>query len=165
MAATPISRVSEYRHERNSQESCPPQQVRAPRAACLLQFEELPSGASTRRTLPSFVEFKLSSLAGFSKDPMSQTDATADAAVARAQHEELIHSVDRKVLSHVQREDGEWFLNTVLIEGTDVPFRYRRKKQYKSLKGARVNITYYPVTEIVAGIEVETMKVVRILRS
>ncbi|MEM7543522.1 MAG: hypothetical protein AAF384_18340 [Pseudomonadota bacterium] len=80
-------------------------------------------------------------------------------------HEELVHSTDRKVLSHVQREEGEWYLNTVLIEGTDVPFRYRRKKQYKSLKGARVNITYYPVTEKVAGIDIEAMKVVRILRA
>ena len=82
-----------------------------------------------------------------------------------ARHEALTHSTDKKVVSHVQREVDDWILNTVLIEGTDVPFRYRRKKRYKDLTGARVNLTFYPVTETVAGIEMETMKVVRILRA
>ena len=72
-----------------------------------------------------------------------------------------------KVLSHVQREieDGDWVLNTLLLEGYDVPFRYRRKKKYRSLQGAPVNLTFYPQTEKVAGMEVETMKVVRIRKS
>ena len=90
---------------------------------------------------------------------------TSDPKKLLARHDELVHSTDRKVVSHVQRETGDWILNTVLIEGTDVPFRYRRKKRYKDLTGARVNLTYYPVTEQVAGIDVETMKVVRILRA
>ncbi len=72
-----------------------------------------------------------------------------------------------KVVSHVQREvdsDG-WFINTLLLEGYDVPFRYRRKKRYQSLKGAPVNITFYPHTEQVAGMDIEVMKVVRIRKS
>ena len=49
-----------------------------------------------------------------------------------------------------------------MIEGCDVPFKYKRKKPYKDLKGQRVNLTYYAATEMVAGIEFEVMKVVRI---
>lgn len=70
-----------------------------------------------------------------------------------------------KVTSHVQRESGEWFINTLMLEGYSVPFKYSRKKRYKNLQGASVNLTYYPNTELVAGIEFETMKVVRIRRS
>lgn len=77
-------------------------------------------------------------------------------------HKNLIHSEMQKVVSHVQREDGEWYLNTVMIEGIDVPFKYRRKQPYKSLKGARVNLTYYPQVEEVAGMAFEVMKVVRL---
>ena len=71
----------------------------------------------------------------------------------------------QKVSSHVQREEDGWFLNTLMLEGYDVPFRYRRKKAYRSLQGARVNLTYYPTSESVAGMEIEMMKVVRIRRS
>jgi len=78
------------------------------------------------------------------------------------QHAKLIRSDDRKVLSHKQRE---WFLNAIILEGYDVPFRYKRKKLYKDNTGARVNVTYYPVYFTVAGIEMEAMKVVRIKRS
>ena len=70
-----------------------------------------------------------------------------------------------KVLSHVQRNSGEWVKNTLMLDGYDVPFVYKRTKQYKNLKGAQVNLTYYPQTENVAGIEFESMKVVRIRRS
>lgn len=70
-----------------------------------------------------------------------------------------------KVTSHVQRESGEWFINTLLLEGYDVPFKYNRMKKYRSLQGASVNLTYYPQTETVAGMEFESMKVVRIRRS
>lgn len=77
-------------------------------------------------------------------------------------HNSLIHSSDQKVISHVQREQGEWFLNTVMLEGIDVPFKYKRKKIYKNLNGARVNVTYYPTEEQVAGLSFEIMKVVRI---
>ena len=78
------------------------------------------------------------------------------------QHPKLIHSDNKRVLSHKQREQGEWFLNTIMLEGFDVPFRYKRKQLYKDITGARVNVTYYPETFSVAGIEMEAMKVVRI---
>ena len=78
------------------------------------------------------------------------------------QHDKLVHSDDVKVTSHVQREEGEWFINTVMIEGVDVPFRYKRKKKYKDLTGARVNLTYYPDKLNVGGMEMEIMTVVRI---
>ncbi|MCU7850278.1 MAG: hypothetical protein KZQ89_20300 [Candidatus Thiodiazotropha sp. (ex Lucinoma kastoroae)] len=77
-------------------------------------------------------------------------------------HRDLTHSEMKKVLSHVQRESGEWIINTLLIDGTDVPFKYKRKQHYKSLEGQRVNLTYYSDTEMVAGIDMDIMKVVRI---
>ncbi|MCU7945133.1 MAG: hypothetical protein KZQ72_00565 [Candidatus Thiodiazotropha sp. (ex Cardiolucina cf. quadrata)] len=77
-------------------------------------------------------------------------------------HRDLTHSEMKKVLSHVQRESGEWIINTLLIDGTDVPFKYKRKRRYKSLEGQRVNLTYYSDTEMVAGIDMDIMKVVRI---
>lgn len=80
-------------------------------------------------------------------------------------HPGLTHSETMKVSSHVQRNMGDWILNTLMIEGYDVPFKYKRTRLYKSLKGARVNLTYYPEVEIVAGIEFEIMKVVRLKRS
>jgi hypothetical protein len=70
-----------------------------------------------------------------------------------------------KVISHVQRESGEWIINTLMLENYDVPFKYTRKKTYRSLQNARVNLTYYPQTESIAGIDFESMKVVRIRRS
>ena len=70
-----------------------------------------------------------------------------------------------KVTSHVQRESQDWIKNTLMLEGYDVPFKYSRKEKYRNLKGARVNLTYYPQTEQVAGMEFEFMKVVRIRRS
>ncbi|MDH5424330.1 MAG: hypothetical protein OEY29_04990 [Gammaproteobacteria bacterium] len=77
-------------------------------------------------------------------------------------HPQLTHSEMLKVESHVQRETAEWFINTLMIEGIDVPFKYKRKKLYKNLKGQRVNLTYYPSAEVVAGFKIETMTVVRI---
>ncbi|MEW8438751.1 MAG: hypothetical protein AB2689_11420 [Candidatus Thiodiazotropha taylori] len=77
-------------------------------------------------------------------------------------HRELTYSEMKKVTSHVQRESGDWILNTLLIEDTDVPFKYKRKKRYKSLAGQRVNLTYYSDTESVAGIDMDVMRVVRI---
>jgi len=67
-----------------------------------------------------------------------------------------------KVMSHVQRSAGDWIVNTIMIDGCDVPFKYKRKKEYKDLKGQRVNLTYYPAIETVAGMEFEVMNVVRI---
>ena len=80
-------------------------------------------------------------------------------------HQNLIHSDAVKVMSHVQREQGDWILHSLMIEHCDVPFKFKRKGKYQSLKGARVNITYYSKKETVAGLEFETMKVVRIKRS
>ena len=77
-------------------------------------------------------------------------------------HHKLVHSDMMKVTSHVQRGGGEWIINTLMIEGHDVAFKYKRKKRYKSLQGQRVNLTYYPDSEIVAGINIEIMTVVRI---
>jgi hypothetical protein len=77
-------------------------------------------------------------------------------------HKQLVHSDMVKVTSHVQREEGEWFINTLMIEACEVPFKYKRSKKYKSLRGQRVNLTYYPATETVAGLEFEVMNVVRI---
>ena len=87
---------------------------------------------------------------------------TSDPDKLLKKNSQLTHSEDQKVVSHVQRSREEWVLNTVMIEGCDVPFKYRRKTLYKSLNGARVNLTYYPETELVAGVEFEVMKVVRI---
>jgi len=77
-------------------------------------------------------------------------------------HKQLVHSDMLKVTSHVQRNDGDWILNTIMVEGYDVPFRYKRKQAYKSIKGQRVNLTYYPSSETVGGVEFEVMNVVRI---
>ena len=77
-------------------------------------------------------------------------------------HHNLVHSELMKVTSHVQRNAGDWIINTLMIEGYDVPFKYKRQRAYKNLKGARVNLTYYPDIEVVAGIEFEVMTVVRI---
>lgn len=76
----------------------------------------------------------------------------------------LIHSELMKVVSHVQREKGEWILHSVMVEGCDVPFKFKRKGNYQSLKGARVNMTYYTEQETVGGMTFDVMKVVRIKR-
>jgi hypothetical protein len=77
-------------------------------------------------------------------------------------HPKLIHTENIKVISHVQRESDDWQINTLMLEGVDVQFKYKRKKRYKNLKGNRVNVTYYPDNEKVAGFDIEIMKIVRI---
>ncbi len=77
----------------------------------------------------------------------------------------LTHSDSMKVVSHVQREQGEWILHSLMVEGCDVPFKFKRKDNYQSLKGARVNMTYYPEQETIAGLVFDVMKVVRIKRA
>jgi len=77
-------------------------------------------------------------------------------------HDKLVQSDGLKVTSHVQREKDGWTVNTVMVENCNTPFKFKRQQPYKNLKGARVNMTYYPVIEMVAGIEMEVMKVVRI---
>ena len=85
-----------------------------------------------------------------------------DAKSLTDKHQALVHSEQQTVVSHVQRETDDWYLNTIMLKGIDVPFKYRRKKLYKSLQNQQVNITYYPANETVAGFEIETMKIVRI---
>ena len=77
-------------------------------------------------------------------------------------HQRLTHTDTMKVVSHVQRKSAEWIINTLMIEGCNAPFRYKRKKIYKDLKGQRVSLTYYPTSENVARFEMEIMNVVRI---
>ena len=77
-------------------------------------------------------------------------------------HNNLTQSDMFKVTSHIQRRDGDWIINTIMVEGYEVPFKFKRKEEYKNVKGARVNLTYYPEVETVAGLEFEIMKVVRI---
>ncbi len=77
-------------------------------------------------------------------------------------HREMVHTEMSKVNSHVQRKQGEWVINSLMVEGCSVPFKYKRQKMYKDLKGRRVNLTYYPTTEVVGDISFEIMKVVRI---
>jgi len=47
-------------------------------------------------------------------------------------HAELVHSEMMKVTSHVQREIDDWNINTIMIEGCDVPFKYKRRKNIKT---------------------------------
>lgn len=82
-----------------------------------------------------------------------------------ARHESLVHSERKRVVSHVQRQDQTWIVNTLMLEGYAVPFRFKRRKPYKNLKGMFVNLTYYANTESLAGIEMEVMNVVRIRTS
>jgi hypothetical protein len=80
-------------------------------------------------------------------------------------HEMLVHSERKRVLSHVQRQSGDWIINTLVLDVYAVPFRFKRRKPYKNLNKMFVNLTYYPTTETVADIEVEMMNVVRIRTS
>ena len=80
-------------------------------------------------------------------------------------HGQLNQLDNVKVQSHVQRDTDDWVINTIMLEGYDVPFKYKRKTAYKSLKGARVNLMFYPETESVASVVFEVMNVVRIRRS
>jgi hypothetical protein len=100
-------------------------------------------------------------ITGFN-DPEKASDmkSTVDKIVEK--NKSLIQSDFRKVVSHVQRDEGEWLVNTLMIEDCDAPFKYKRKKAYKNLTGQRVNLTYYVNYEKVAGIEMEIMKVVRL---
>ena len=85
-----------------------------------------------------------------------------DATKLQKKHHALVHSEARKVVSHVQRDTRDWIINTIMIEGCNVPFRFKRKQAYQNVEGRRVNLTYYPSKENVAGMELEVMRVVRI---
>ncbi len=77
----------------------------------------------------------------------------------------LLEAREQKVSSHTQRPDGDWVLHTLMLEGIDTPFQFRRPKGYRSLQGARVNLSYYIETRKLAGENFEVMKVVRIRRA
>ncbi|WP_394129955.1 hypothetical protein [Shewanella maritima] len=79
-------------------------------------------------------------------------------------HQQLTHTEGLTVESHTQREQGDWFIHTLMMQGHSVPFKYKRPKKYKSLIGQKVSVVYYPASESVAGFEVEIMQVVRIRR-
>lgn len=78
------------------------------------------------------------------------------------EHQKLVHTDNIKVISHVQRESNDWIVNTLMLDSVDVPFKYKRKKLYKNLNGQRVNITYYPDKETIAGFDIEIMRIVRV---
>lgn len=80
-------------------------------------------------------------------------------------HNQLVHCELMKVTSHIQRFNGECMLNTLMVDGYDCPFKYCRKYKFQSLAGKRVDLTYYPTIEVVAGFEVDIMQVVHISRS
>lgn len=80
-------------------------------------------------------------------------------------HQDLTHSEGVKVVSHTQREEGDWVLQTLMIQDCSAPFKYKRTKRFRSLEGQKVNLTYYPDTEKVAGFDIEIMKVVRVKRA
>jgi len=97
-------------------------------------------------------------MTNFNKNAVSST--TAQKLIKS--HAKLTHSENIKVISHVQRESEDWIINTLMLVDIDVPFKYKRKKLYKSLQGQRVNITYYPEVDTIAGFEMEIMKIIRI---
>ncbi|WP_026957692.1 hypothetical protein [Aliagarivorans taiwanensis] len=82
-----------------------------------------------------------------------------------SKHAKLCHSDNLKVVSHQQRQQGEWIRHSLMIEGVDVPFVFKRRDAYRNLTGQRVNLSYYPSEEQVGGLGFEIMKVVRIKRS
>ncbi len=79
-----------------------------------------------------------------------------------SENENLIHTEAIKVVSHVQREQDGWIINTLMLEDVSTPFKFKRKKKYKALADQQVNITYYSDTEMVAGFEIDVMNIVRI---
>ena len=59
-------------------------------------------------------------------------------------HPNLTHSEMMKVTSHVQRESGQWIVNTIMVEGCEAPFRYKRKQLYKKKRSAcKFNLLSY----------------------
>lgn len=98
-------------------------------------------------------------MTNFYKD---KTPSNKQAKQLIGQHKKLSHTENIKVISHVQRESNDWIVNTLMLENINVPFKYKRKKLYKTLKGQQINITYYPDNETVAGFDIEIMKIVRV---
>ena len=49
------------------------------------------------------------------------------------------------------KNEGDWIVNTLMVEGCTAPFRSKRKQAYKNTRGQRVNLTYYPGSETVGS--------------
>ncbi len=96
---------------------------------------------------------------------LPKSKMTSDVDKLLNKNEQLNQLDAAKVISHVQRITDEWVVNTLMLEGYDVPFRYSRKKKYRDLTGTPVNLTFYRETEQLAGMDFEVMKVVRIRKS
>lgn len=97
--------------------------------------------------------------------PLVNCRMTSDVDKLLEKNDQLNQLDAAKVVSHVQRLTDEWFVNTLMLEGYDVPFRYNRKKKYRDLTGTPVNLTFYREIEQLAGMDFEVMKVVRIRKS
>jgi hypothetical protein len=82
--------------------------------------------------------------------------------MSQTPHSENMHSDVMEVKSHVQRFNGECMINTIMVDGYDCPFQYRREFKYKNLEGKQVDLSYYPAVETIAGLEMEIMKVVHL---
>lgn len=50
------------------------------------------------------------------------------------QHQKLVHTDNIKVISHVQRELDDWFVNTLMLENIEVPLNINEKSYTKALK-------------------------------
>jgi len=50
-------------------------------------------------------------------------------------HRQLVHSDMLTVTSHVQRTEGDWIINTLMVEGCTAPFRFKRKQPYGTYPG------------------------------
>lgn len=84
------------------------------------------------------------------------------AEITLQQDNQLVHCQLMQVTSHVQRFNGECILNTLMVDGYNCPFKYCRKYKYQSLTGKQVDLAYYPTVEVIAGLEVDIMKVVQV---
>ncbi len=84
------------------------------------------------------------------------------AEITLQQDNHLVQCQLMQVNSHVQRFNGECILNTLMVDGYDCPFKYCRQYKYQSLTGKQVDLAYYPTVEVIAGLEVDIMKVVRV---
>ena len=62
----------------------------------------------------------------------------------------LTHSELLKVTSHVQREQGDWILHTLLVEGCDVPFKFKRKGKYLSINNSAASDRVSKQSELAA---------------
>ncbi len=89
----------------------------------------------------------------------------ADRKALHQKQPQLLEALEQKVVSHTQRNEPDWVVHTLMLEGCDSPFQFRRPRGYRSLVGARVNLSYYIETQELAGEAFQIMRVVRVRRS